>query len=232
MNQELPLLKLKPDDFQHGLKVVNRTKRFIIFVPALLHGGEALVFPPQSRYAGRQIKQGRGVVFYNGVDSAWQAAQGNGEDCIIINDITAPQAALLLEKYKALLGQNKNLNLQSIKTLLSYARQELNIVDFYNKRASSVLRDTKPIDESNPFFMEVNKEEIHKALYIPQGFTFDGPVQQVYPQGAIMVSTRKRCWGVGTEVFLRGYRKIENGKEYSLTSIENDFGKKFTFAKA
>ena len=119
MNQKLPLLKLKPSDIEYGLKVVNRTKRFIVFVPALLHGGEALIFPSQSRYSGQQIKQGRGIVFYNGVDSAWQAALGNGEDCIIINDITPSQASLLLEKYHALLGQNKNLNLQSIKTLLA-----------------------------------------------------------------------------------------------------------------
>lgn len=231
MNQKLPLLKLKPSDIEHGIKVVNRTKRFILFVPALLHGGEALIFPSQSRYSGQQIKQGRGIVFYNGVDSAWQAAIGNGEDCIIINDITTSQASLLLEKYHALLGQNKNLNLQSIKTLLAYAKQELNIIDFYNKRASSVLRDTKIIDENNPFFMEVTKQEVHKALCIPHGFIFDGPVQQVYPQGAVMVSDKKRCWGVGTDVFLRGYRKIENGKEYNLISIENDFGERFTFSK-
>jgi hypothetical protein len=44
-----------------------------------------------------------------------------------------------------------------------------------------------------------------------------------------MVSDKKRCWGVGTDVFLRGYRKIENGKEYNLISIENDFGERFTF---
>ncbi|MEG2825287.1 MAG: hypothetical protein RR884_01595 [Acinetobacter sp.] len=231
MNQTLPLLKLKPSDFQHGLKVVNRTQRFIIFVPALLHGGEALIFPQQSRYVGQQIKRGRGIVFYNGVDSAWQAALGNGEDCIIINDITPSQASLLLEKYNALLGQNKILNLQSIKALLVYAKNELNIIDFYNKRASSVLRDSKLIDQNNPFFMEVRKEEVHKALYIPYGFMFDGPVQQMYPNGAIMVSTDKRCWGVGTDVFLRGYRKIENGKEYGLTHVDNDFGEKFTFTK-
>ena len=53
MNQKLPLLKLKPSDIEHGIKVVNRTKRFIVFVPALLHGGEALIFPSQSRYSGQ-----------------------------------------------------------------------------------------------------------------------------------------------------------------------------------
>lgn len=231
MKHDLPLLKLKPDDFRHGLKVVNRTKRFIVFIPALLHGGEALVFPAQSRYAGKQIKQGRGIVFFNGVDSAWQAALGNGEDCIVINDITAAQAALLLEKYQTVLGQNKQLNLQTIKTLLAYAKDQLNIIDFYNKRASSVQRDTHIIDPSNPFFMEVHKTDIHRALYIPHGFIFDGPVQQVYPNGAVMVSTSKRCWGVGTEVFLRGYRKIENGKEHLLNSIAHDFGKKFTLTQ-
>lgn len=229
MHHTLPLLKFRPDDLQHGLKVVNRTKRFIIFVPQLLHGGEALVFPHQSPRAGQSIKSGRGIVFYNGVDSAWQAAQGNGEDCIVINDITETQAQLLLEKYHKLLGQNKQLNLVSIKQLLCYAKEELQIIDFYNKRANSVQRDTQIIDPSNPFFMEVNKSELHKALYIPDGFQFDGPVQQIYPRGAVMVSNHKRCWGVGTDVFLRGYRKIEQGKELILQSIEKDFGQKFIF---
>ncbi|WP_228129339.1 hypothetical protein [Acinetobacter tjernbergiae] len=121
--------------------------------------------------------------------------------------------------------------MQSIKALLVYAKNELNLIDFYNKRASSVLRDSKPIDQNNPFFMEVHKEEVHKALYIPYGFMFDGPVQQMYPNGAIMVSTDKRCWGVGTDVFLRGYRAIKNGKEYSLINIEDDFGDKFIFTQ-
>ena len=38
----------------------------------------------------------------------------------------------------------------------------------------------KLIDQNNPFFMEVRKEEVHKALYIPYGFMFDGTVQQMY----------------------------------------------------
>jgi hypothetical protein len=66
---------------------------------------------------------------------------------------------------------------------------------FYNQRTSSVLTDTKIIDKNNPFFMEVTKQEIHKGLYIPHGFMFDGAVQQVYHQGAMMVSDKKRCWG-------------------------------------
>lgn len=223
MNQKFPLLKFKPKDLKFGLPVVNRTKRFVVFIPALLHGGEALVFPRTSPNAGQPIKSGHGIVFYNSVDSAWQAAQGNGEDCIIINDINAEQADLLLHKYQTLLEQNKQLNLQSIKALLTYAQNELRIIDFYNKRAESVRRDMRIIDENNPFFMEVSKPEQHKALYIPHSFCFDGPVMQVYPNGAIMVADYKRCWGVGTEVFLRGYKKVHRHREYDLHSIEEDF---------
>lgn len=66
------------------------------------------------------------LFFYNGVDSAWQAALGNGEDCIIINDITPPQASLLLEEYHALLGQNKNLNLQGLSKNRKWQRIQCN----------------------------------------------------------------------------------------------------------
>ena len=220
---DLPLLRLSPSDFGRALKVVNRTKRFILFIPALMHGGEALVFPRNTRRAGQPIKQGRGVVFFNGVDRAWQAAMGNGEDAIVINDITAEQADALLQKHIALRGQNTALNLDTIKKLLTFAKDELGIIDFYNKRASSIARDTQVIDPSNPFFMQVNKSNIHQALYVSEGFVFDGPVQQVYPDGAVMVSDGRRCWGVGTEVFLRGYQAVKQGKEQPLTSIAVDF---------
>ena len=140
---DYPLLKLRPQDFKHALPVVNRTRRFVVFIPQLLHGGEALVYPRDTRRAGQAIKQGRGIVFFNGVDRAWQAAQGNGEDCIIINDVTQSQADALLVKYHALRGQNAALNLDSIKRLLAYAKDELGIVDFYNKSAHSVQRDTR-----------------------------------------------------------------------------------------
>lgn len=220
---ELPLLKLSPRDFGRSLSAVNRTKRFIVFVPTLIHGGEMLIFPNTTRRAGQQIKQGRGVVFYNGVDRAWQAALGNGEDTIVINDITAAQADALLAKQTVLRGQNTVLNLDAIKKLLAFAKDELGVVDFYNKRASSIACDTRVIDASNPFFMEVSKPTIHQALYVPQAFTFDGPVQQVYPAGAVMVSDGRRCWGVGTEVFMRGYKKIQQGKEQPLTSVQVDF---------
>ncbi|MEC7121191.1 MAG: hypothetical protein VXW65_14990 [Pseudomonadota bacterium] len=220
---DLPLLKLSPRDFGRALPAVNRTKRFIVFVPPLIHGGEALVFPKNTRRASQPIKQGRGVVFYNGVDQAWQAAQGNGEDAIVINDITAEQADALLTKQTLLRGQNAALNLDAIKKLLAFAKDELGIIDFYNKRASSIARDTRIIDAGNPFFMEVSKPTIHHALYVPQAFTFDGPVQQVYPAGAVMVSDGRRCWGVGTEVFMRGYKKIQQGKEQPLTSVQVDF---------
>ena len=223
MLNDYPLLKLRPQDFKHALPVVNRTRRFVVFIPQLLHGGEALVYPRNTRRAGQAIKQGRGIVFFNGVDRAWQAAQGNGEDCIIINDVTQSQADALLTKYHALRGQNAALNLDSIKRLLAYAKDELGIIDFYNKSAHSVQRDTQVIDATNPFFMEVSKPDLHHALYVPDAFVFDGPVQQVYPHGAVMVSNGKRCWGVGTEVFLRGYRAVRGGQEHTLTSIEADF---------
>lgn len=222
-HNELPLLKLSPRDFGRSLSVVNRTKRFILFVPALIHGGEMLVFPNSTLRAGQPIKQGRGVVFYNGVDQAWQAALGNGEDTIVINDITAAQADALLAKQTVLRGQNTALNLDAIKKLLAFAKDELGILDFYNKRASSIARDTRVIDAGNPFFMEVSKPAIHHALYVQQAFTFDGPVQQVYPAGAVMVSDGRRCWGVGTEVFMRGYKTIKQGKEQPLTSVQVDF---------
>lgn len=222
---DYPLLKLRP-------QTLNTPSPWSIAPVALwclshsLHGGEALVYPRDTRRAGQAIKQGRGIVFFNGVDRAWQAAQGNGEDCIIINDVTPSQADALLAKYHALRRQkSRRSTLIASSRILAYAKDELGIVDFYNKSAHSVQRDTQVMDAANPFFMEVSKPELHHALYVPDAFVFDGPVQQVYPHGAVMVSNGKRCWGVGTEVFLRGYRAVQRGQERILSSVETDFVK-------
>ncbi len=228
--ENLPLLKVEPIDFRRALTVVNRSKRFVIYVPKLPDGGEPLVFPADSEYAGKLMTKGvqskpeRGIVFYNGKDNAWQSAKGGGADTILVNDITAQQAHLLLEKYRELGADEKLIGLTEIKKLLAYAINELSIVDFYNKQRASVERDMVVINHNNPFYMEVNKSAVHKAIYVPDGFVFKGPVKQVFPNGAVIVNKGNFSWGVDTKVFLRSYRAIVGSRERLLGSVDKEFG--------
>ncbi|OZG70283.1 hypothetical protein BTA51_27140 [Hahella sp. CCB-MM4] len=228
--ENLPLLKVEPVDFKRALTVVNRSKRFVISVPNLPDGGEPLVYPESSERAGQLMTKGsqgkpdRGVVFFNGKDNAWQSVKGGGADTILVNDVSTHQANLLLQKYRELGAGVQLLGLAEIKKLLSYAANELGIVDFYNKQRVSVERDMVVIDASNPFFMEVNSSVLHKAIYVPDGFAFDGPVKQVFPNGAVIVNKGKYSWGVDSAVFLRSYRALVGRRERLLGSVEREFG--------
>lgn len=110
--------------------------------------------------------------------------------------------------------------------MLAFAKEELGIIDFYNKHKTSVLRDTKLITPSNPMYRQVNNPAIHKAIYVPDGFVYDGPVKQVFPNGAVMVNRGNHTWGVATDVFLRGYKAFSHGKEEELGDVKEVFEKR------
>lgn len=105
-SNHLPLLRLTSDDFRKALFAVNRTKRFILFVPRLSGGGEALIYPKGSERGGQKMTRShngkieRGVVFFNGKDKAWQSVRGDGNETIIINDVTLDQAKMRYMKNK------------------------------------------------------------------------------------------------------------------------------------
>mgnify|MGYP000120110282 CR=1 FL=1 len=221
----LPLLQVSSIDFKKAIPVVNRTKRFIIFIPHLPGGGEPMVYPEESEFSGEWIKKKNdyGVVFFNGKDSAWQAAKGNGKEAIIINDVTEEQSGQLYNKLLKLTVNKDDLNLDKIKSLLDFASQDLGIVDFYNKQKFSIHRDMKVVKPNNAFYMEVTKKDVHKALYVPDAFSFNGPVLQKFPKGAVLVSKGKFSWGVDTNVFLRSYRALIGGRERVLGTVDDEF---------
>ncbi len=224
----LPPLDPRTVNFESGLKVVNRTTRFVIPVPELPDGGEPMVYPEGAERAGEPVKKledgtpERGIVFFNGKDQAWQAARGNGKEAILVNDVSREQAEALMTRLNGLGGPRK-ISLEGIKTLLAYARNELGITDFYDKKMAGVAADMVPVDESLPLYMIVTKPTVHSAVYIREGFTFDGPVPQVYPSGAVLVSDGRYSWGIDAGVFQRNFKAIDGTNERALKSLDEEF---------
>jgi len=214
-------------DFDSGLTVVNRTKRFILPIPNWGSSGEELIFPPQSKRAGNIMKRGDnkkadfGVVFYNGIDLAWQAVRSNGKESIVLNDVSLIQAKKIMDKYREL--QAEQITLKGVKQLLHYAKEELGIIDFYNTSQKSVKRNTKIITSEIPHYRVVSKKNIHRALYIRYGFIFRGPVEQVYPNGAIILNSGRHTWGIGADIFQRNFKVITQNIERSLKSLDEEF---------
>jgi hypothetical protein len=228
ISTNLPALHADSIDFSNALRVVNRTRRFVLEVPTLENGGELLVYPEGCAQSGEAIKKtpegatDRGVIFFNTKDSVWQAARGNGKETILINDISAEQAGLLHSKLLEL-GSAGPLDADGIRQLLRYARDTLGCVDFYDKKLSGVEAEMKVIDEDNPYYREVTKETVHLAVLVRHGFTFEGPVPQVFPEGAIILNSGKHSWGIDKGVFQRNFKAVQDGALRSLQDLEREF---------
>ena len=226
----LPLLDPGTIDFAKGLAVVNRTTRYILPIPRLPGGGEPLLYPPGSEMAGQAVKKladgtpERGVVFFNGEDRGWQAVRGNGEEAVIINDTSKDQARLIAAGIAKLAGSADRLSLQGIKELLVYLRNEVGAIDLYPKKLAQAAKETAPMDRGDPLYVRCIKSEIHRAVLVTHGFVFDGPVRQVYPQGAVLLTDGRYTWGVGAEVFRRNFKAVDAGVERDLNALEQEFG--------
>jgi len=211
-------------DFSRGLECVNRTERFALPVPQLPDGGELLVFPDGTPKAGEPMKTmpdgspARGVVFFNCKDQAWQAVRGDGSGVIIINEVTAGQAQAIHERMVAK-GYLTTPSIEGVREILEFSRDVLSLVDFFNSNVDSVKKNLRLMDESNPYYYQVSKDVKHRALYVPQSFTIDGPVQQHYPKGAVVLNDGPNTWGIDTGVFMRNFKEIRAGIEVPIREL-------------
>ncbi|WP_137939195.1 hypothetical protein [Chitinivorax sp. B] len=226
MNTELPKVNPNTVDFSGSAVYVNRTSRFVLSIPNLREAGELLIFPEGDSKVGQPMKKNqigsadRGVIFFNGKDSAWQAVRANGNEAILINDISKEDADLLKSHIDSLTTDGRKLTLQSIKNILSYARNEIGLIDFYHKSLASIKRDMIAMSVKNPYYMIVTKSNKHRAIFVDKPFSFDGPVQQKYPNGAVLVTDGRNTWGIATDVFVKNFKRIEGDQEISLTSTD------------
>ena len=128
--------------FDQGTEVVSSAQKFIIPVPTFHNsgGGEELVYPQGAKdgegrnLAGQAIKdwQGnpiakpgeKGVVFYNAKDRSYQAVKADGNEVIILNQVSEEQAKKLQDK----LGEDPSkLSLGKFKEALTWAHEELGL---------------------------------------------------------------------------------------------------------
>ncbi len=225
---DLPEIKADQVDWHPSLRFVNRTRRYIIPIPLWKDDGEDLVFPCQSCRAGEPIKSyqkqpGKGIVFFNGVDRAWQGAFGNGSDAIVVNEVTFEQAEKLRKCHSKLTGKKDHLSLSDVKSLIGFAREELGLEDFYNKSLSAVESSMAVIDRSIPNYRQAASSKKHRACYIDSGFKFEGPVTQLYPYGGILLQNDNRVWGIDSGVFQRNFKKLIGGNEVDLGRLDLEF---------
>lgn len=216
-------------DFSKSASYVNRTERFVLPIPALENGGEPLVYPEGTENAGQAIKAledgtpERGVVFRNGEDSVWQVVRGNGKEALLITGVNAENAALLTAKLDEIKAGKTELNIEDIREFLAYGRDELGLIDRQNKKLEAVPQEMKPIEGSCPNHFIVTKATHHKAVLIEEPIIVDGPVKQTYAEGAVLLSDGKFVWGIGKNVFLHNFKRVDGDREINLVSLDEEF---------
>ena len=193
--------------------------------------GEALIYAEGER-AGQPIKKDGlqiGIKFKNATDGIEQAVRGDGESVIIIGGAMTPQKAeLLQQKLNELTGGTGDpeaLNLSGVKSLLSYAANDMGLNDIWTGKINDVLKAAAvdghavaPTGELKQYVGHfVHKPEPGKevaAVYVKGGASFRGDVAgglQDYssaPGFFVTLGVRKnqsQYRGVAEEAFCRDY---------------------------
>jgi hypothetical protein len=177
--------------------VCSRTLRFILPVPKLAGGGEPLAPPPGAKAAesfrdskGRPI-EGRGIVFFNPDDDCWQAARGDGKAVIIISPVSEAQGAALMAKVRAVSADPDRLTLEQLKTVISYAIDELKVRSAYDSSRAFVAEHMTPTDGAAVDGIGLHWRQAHtcRAVFVPGRGRFMGPAAtpQTFQHGAVIV---------------------------------------------
>jgi hypothetical protein len=235
--------RIAPADLKVGsdysTSVISNAQKFIIPVPAFVQGGEPLVYPQSYEKAGQPILDytgkpvgDRGLVFFNGKDKSWQAVKGDGEGVIIINEVTQEQAKKLYQKVQELKPDPNNLTLDELKQVLSFAQQQLGLIDMYNSSRAFVQEKMTPViagevpkvngNEVKAYgFVKRDDRDVNQAIYIPGEFVFEGPAAspQEFKDGGVIVEQGGKMRGVQPDIFVRTY-KLSDGR--SISSVTTD----------
>lgn len=203
-DQKSEMRRITPSELRFGpgesTPVVSGAQKFILPVPAGGPGGGAFVF-------------------FNAKDQSWQAAGDDGEGVIIINDVTAEQAARLDAKVRSLEPDPERLTRAQLEAALAFARDDLGLGDMYNSTRSFVASRMTPAAAYGP--VKRDAAVPCQAVYIPVPFTFEGPAltPQVFPRGGVIVKQGDEFRGVQPDSFLRTYR-LADGRP--LASLAHD----------
>ena len=240
---QVAIRSIAPADLRVGsdysISVISNAQKFIIPVPAFVQRGEPLVYPQSYEKAGQPILDytgkpvgDRGLVFFNGKDKSWQAVKGDGEGVIIINEVSQEQAKKLYQKIQELKPDPNNLTLDELKQVLSFAQQQLGLVDMYNSSRSFVQEKMTPVmagevpkvngNEVKAYgFVKRDDCDVNQAIYIPGEFVFEGPAAspQEFKDGGVIVEQGGNMRGVQPDIFVRTY-KLSDGR--SISSVTAD----------
>ncbi len=212
-------------------KVISAAQKFIIPVPPFGESGEPLLYPQGHEQAGQPILNWEkkpigthGIVFWNEKDKAWQAARGDGQAVIILNQVSTEQAALLYDFIRAINPDPNKLRLEQVKVVLDYAAKILGLKDVYDSNRAFIqskmtgvgaVPRTEDGKEIECFGHKKRDErDICQAVFVEGRVLFEGPTvtPQVFENGAVIVKVGQTTAGVQPDIFMQTYLLADGGK--------------------
>ena len=229
-NEEETILKSSDIDFTKSISVISSTIKLVIPIPDLGDLGEELVFPSWHKNVGQAIKdwqgnviKGKGVVFKNFKDDCIQAAKGDGNEVIIVNEIIEEDYYKLNSFINERWGtvNKERLNFKQIKDILEYIQNTLGIGDVYNStkefiRSNMLSIDGNTVNNIVEFGLyRRDAREICRAVRLIGHGKFKGPAatMQIYNNGAILVQHGNDVRLVQEDIFLKTYRRFDNKRD-------------------
>lgn len=207
-------------DFSKAIPCISAAQKFVLPVPAFEGGGEPLVFPAGHPKAGEPIVDWRGVavgerglVFHNDKDRVVQAARGDGEAIVIINQVDRSQAMALREKIAAIGANPAAFSLEQTHAALNAARQ-MGLGDQYNSDQGFMKSKlTAVVDFGGWGLFKRDDRDLCHALIMRESGLFAGPAGEPQPfePGDAIVAQPDGQGGrsyrkIDGEVFLQTYR--------------------------
>jgi hypothetical protein len=201
----------------HSLPVISTAQKFVIFIPPLEGGGEPLVYPSGHKNAGKPIVDWegkpigeRGILFFNPTDRSVQAVAGDGTGVVIINQVTADQAA-------AISGHHGGL-----KETLAYAWEAFGLADAYNSDTETVRTTMNPVGHAGGGSGRYARDgkDICRAVRLTGSGEFLGPAAspQKFSDGAVIVQQGSAVRLVQPGVFRNTYTHPD-GSEITLDEV-------------
>ncbi|SDR04908.1 hypothetical protein SAMN05519103_00541 [Rhizobiales bacterium GAS113] len=217
---------------QNSTAVISSAQKFIIPVPAFADGGEPLVYPdgdkagqPVEDWQGHKV-HGRGIVFHNAEDGAWQVAKGDGSAVIIINAVTKDKAAKLEARIAELAPSPEQLSLKQLKQVLAYAR-ELDLPAIYDASRDFVAAHMSKVEPGSGMagLHKRDERDICQAVYLPGKGEFQGPAAtpQRFTDGAVILKQGEDVRLIQPDAFEATYAHAD-GRKLRVSELKRQDG--------
>jgi hypothetical protein len=190
------VLRADQIDFGEGAStpVVSDSLRFVLPVPALADGGEPLARPDGEPLLDREgrVVEGRGLVFMDPDDRAWEVARGDGGDVILFSPVTEAAGVALTRRIGELAATPRELTLEALKAVIAFAVGELGVRASYATSRAVVAQTMIPAAatvRSGCGLYRRRADQVCRAVHVRGAGAFLGPAAspQLFEDGAVIL---------------------------------------------